>query len=46
MANQSKQWGLWNPVIAFRVPDGILLAALGRRELLAEAESATVAQEL
>lgn len=35
-----------NPDIAFRVPDGILFAALQRRELWVEAEPAAVAQEL
>ena len=35
-----------DPDIAFRVPDGILLAALERREFRVEAEPAAVAQEL
>ena len=35
-----------DPDIAFRVPDGILLAALERREFRVEAKPAAVAQEL
>ena len=35
-----------DPDIAFRMPDGILLAALQRREFRVETEPAAVAQEL
>jgi hypothetical protein len=35
-----------DPDIAFRMPDGILFAALQRREFLVEAEPAAVAQKL